>query len=250
MMTQLVQEEEYLPKICEMLEQIEAQEREAIEQAAQAAYQSIRQGGLLHAFSTGHSHMMVEELFYRSGGIVPINPILREDLMLHSGAITSTKLERESGIATEIMEKAGLQTGDTLLLSSNSGINTVPVEAALYAKEKGVFVVCITSMQATEQLKSRHKSGKRLCDVCDVVIDNHAPLGDGLLTIPGYGQVTGGASTFGSLYIAQRIVLNIENRYLKDGLRPPVLASANVPGGDEFNLQLVQTYQDRIKALR
>lgn len=250
MNTQLVHDEEYLPKICEMLTDIENQEHEAIMKAAQAAYCSIQSGGLLHAFSTGHSHMIVEELFYRSGGLVPINPILREDLMLHSGAITSTRLERKSGIATEILEKAGLQKGDTLLLSSNSGINTVPIEAALYAKEKGLCVVSVTSLKASKELKSRHPSGKKLADVSDVVIDNHAPLGDGFLKLPQSGQITGGASTFGSLFIAQRIVLCIENLYLKDGLRPPVLFSANLPGGDEFNLSLVEKYQSRIKALR
>lgn len=250
MTTQLVHDSEYLPRICAMLRQIEEQEMDAIRQAARAAYRSIRGGGLLHAFSTGHSHMIVEELFYRSGGLVPVNPILREDLMLHSGAITSTRLERKSGVATEILEQAGLAPGDTLLLSSNSGINTVPVEAALYARERGVFVVSVTSLEASATLKSRHPSGKKLCEVSDVVIDNHAPLGDGLLELPGSGQVTGGASTFGSLFIAQRIVLCIENLYLADGLRPPVLSSANLPGGDEFNRELVQQYQGRIRALR
>lgn len=250
MTAQRVNDAEYLPRLCEMLQTIERQESGAIRQAAQTAYRSIRNGGLLHAFSTGHSHMIVEELFYRSGGLVPINPILREDLMLHSGAITSTRLERESGIAAAVLEKAGLRPGDTLLLSSNSGINTVPVEAALYAKRQGVSVVSVTSLQASAQLCSRHPSGKKLYQVSDVVIDNHAPLGDGLLTVPGCGQVTGGASTFGSLFIAQRIVLCIENLYLRDGLRPPVLSSANLPGGDAFNQALIKEYQGRIKALR
>lgn len=250
MTTQRVCDREYLPRICEMLQQIEDQELDSIQQAARAAYRSIRGGGLLHAFSTGHSHMIVEELFYRSGGLVPVNPILREDLMLHSGALTSTRLERKSGIATEILQQAGLSPGDTLLLSSNSGINTVPIEAALYARSRGVFVVSVTSREASEALRSRHPSGKKLYEVSDVVIDNHAPFGDGLLELPGSGQVTGGASTFGSLFIAQRIVLCIENLYLADGLRPPVLSSANLPGGDQFNQELVKQYQGRIKALR
>lgn len=51
--------------------------------------------------------------------------------------------------------------------------------------------------------------------------------------------MTGGASTFGSLFIAQRIVLKIENLYLKNGEIPPILRSANIPGGDEFNARLL-----------
>lgn len=88
-----------------------------------------------------------------------------------------------------------------------------------------------------------------LCDVSDIVIDNHAPFGDGVFTVPGTNQVTGGASTFGSLFIAQRIVLKIENLYLKNGEIPPILRSANIPGGDEFNAKAVALYRTRIPAL-
>ena len=226
----------YLDKIYTMLAQIEQEEGAAMDAAARAAYASIDGGGLLHVFSTGHSHMIVEEMFYRSGGLVPVNPILSDELMLHTGAITSTHM-------------AGLRAGDTILISSNTGINTVPVEAALYAKERGLTVVCVTSKKISRTLASRAPEGKRLYEVSDIVIDNHAPRGDGLLTIPGTQQITGGASTFGSLFIAQRIVLKIENLYLAQGRMPPVLCSANLPGGDEYNTSAVAAYQGRIKAL-
>lgn len=240
----------YLGKIEEMLAQIEREEGPAMDAAAHAAYASICGGGLLHVFSTGHSHMIVEEMFYRAGGLVPVNPILADELMLHTGAITSTRLERMPGKAAEVLGRAGLQKGDTILISSNTGINTVPVEAALYAKERGLTVVCVTSQKISQALAPRSPAGKRLCDVSDIVIDNHAPWGDGLLTIPGTQQITGGASTFGSLFIAQRIVLKIENLYLAQSEMPPVLCSANLPGGDEYNTRAVEAYRGRIQALR
>ena len=121
----------YLDKIYTMLAQIEQEEGAAMDAAARAAYASIDGGGLLHVFSTGHSHMIVEEMFYRSGGLVPVNPILSDELMLHTGAITSTHMERMPGKAAEVLGKAGLRAGDTILISSNTGINTVPVEAAI-----------------------------------------------------------------------------------------------------------------------
>ena len=249
MTEKLLPDGSYLSKIYEMLNRIEQQEQEPMEAAAEAAYHSIKDGGLLHVFSTGHSHMIVEEMFYRSGGLVPINPILSDELMLHTGAITSTQMERKSGKAAEVLGKASLQKGDTIIISSNTGINTVPVEAALYAKQKGLTVVCVTSKTISEQLKPRSAIGKHLCDVSDIVIDNHAPFGDGVFTVPGTNQVTGGASTFGSLFIAQRIVLKIENLYLKNGEIPPILRSANIPGGDEFNAKAVALYRTRIPAL-
>lgn len=250
MVIKRLQDELYIDKICAMLTEIERDENDAMDAAAKAAYASICSGGLLHVFSTGHSHMIVEEMFYRSGGLVPINPILSEELMLHSGAITSTQLERVPGKAAEVLSLVDLRQGDTILISSNSGINSVPIEAALYAKERGLTVVCVTSRKISETLTSRCANGKRLFEVSDIVIDNHAPRGDGLLTLPDSDQVTGGASTFGSLFIAQRIVLKIENLFLATGQTPPILCSANLPGGDAYNLAAVEAYRSRIKALR
>jgi len=250
MTTKFVDDESYLEKICNMLRTVEREEMTGIKAAALSAYQSIQNGGLLHVFSTGHSHMIVEEMFYRAGGLVPINPILDNSLMLHEGAITSTENERLSGKAEEVLSQSDLREGDTIIISSNTGINVVPIEAALYAKCKGVTVVCVTSKEASSRLEPRHPNGKKLYEVSDIIIDNHAPEGDGLVSVPINGQVTGGASTFSSLFIAQRIVLKIENHYLADGIIPPIYMSANIPGGDEHNARAVIHYQDRIKALR
>lgn len=240
----------YLGKICDMLHMVESSEMPGIDAAAKLAYASIRQGGLLHVFSTGHSHMIVEEMFYRAGGLIPVNPILDNSLMLHEGAITSTNNERLSGKAESILKDADLREGDTILISSNTGINAVPIEAALYARKKGLHVVCVTSLAASEKLASRYVDGRKLYDVSDIVIDNHAPLGDGVMRVPSSGQITGGSSTFSSLFIAQRIVLKIENLYLEDGLEPPIYMSANIPGGDTYNAEAVLQYMGRIKALR
>jgi len=246
---QKINDNAYFTRICEMLETIEREEAGAIARAAEATYHSVKNGGLLHVFSTGHSHMIVEEMFYRSGGLIPVNPILESDLMLHKGAITSTILERCPGKASEVLLKANIEKGDTVIISSNSGINTVPVEAALFVKKIGAVVVGITSVEISKKLESRHPDGKKLYQVSDIVIDNHTPMGDGLLEIPETGQLTGGASTFGSLFIAQRIVLKVVNHYLGEGKFPPIFKSANVPGGYEFNNNAIQEYCGRIKAL-
>lgn len=250
MICKQLQDNLYLKKLCDMLTIIETEEAHAMDAAAKVAYSSIKNGGLLHVFSTGHSHMIVEEMFYRTGGLIPINPILSEDLMLHTGAITSTKMERVTGKAIEVLSKENLKEGDTIIISSNTGINTVPVEAAIYAKQKGLTIIGITSKDVSEELTSRAPCKKKLYEVSDIIIDNHAPKGDGLLLIPDTNKITGGASTFASLFIAQRIALKIENLFLENGEMPPILLSANLPGGDEYNATAIKSYQNRIKALR
>jgi len=186
-----VDDNTYLPKIVNMLTTVETEEMKGIEAAAKAAYTSICNGGLLHVFSCGHSHMIVDEMFYRAGGLVPVNPILDSQLMMHEGAIQSTLNERKTGKAREVLSKANLKAGDTIIVSSNTGINNVPIEAAIYAKEKGLTVIVITSISASKMLEANNESGKRLYDLGDIVIDNHVPFGDGLLTIPENGQTTG-----------------------------------------------------------
>ncbi|HHV13483.1 MAG TPA: SIS domain-containing protein [Clostridiales bacterium] len=245
-----INDNEYLGKICDLLSCVEEKEQKAMELAASSAYQSIKNGGLLHVFSSGHSHMIAEEMFYRAGGLVPINPILDESLMVHKGALQSTRNERVRGKAEEILEKENLKEGDTIIISSNSGINVVGIEAALFAKRKGLTVVAITSVESSKELESRHESKKKLYQVSDVVIDNHVPFGDGMLTVPVNNQTTAGGSTFSSLFIAQRIVLMIENLYLEEGETPPVFISANVPNGMEHNLELIEQYKDRITLLQ
>jgi len=245
----MINDEEYINKICSLLKTIENTEHSRMVKASKLIYASIKKGGLLHVFSTGHSHMIVEEMFYRAGGLIPVNPILDDSLMLHKGAITSTHNERIAGKATEVLQKVGLKPGDSIIISSNTGINTVPIEAALYAKSQGVSVICVTSLASSMHLESRHKEGRKLYQVSDIVIDNHSPLGDGVMVVPLNGQITGGTSTFSSLFIAQRIVLMVENLYLSAGLTPPIFMSSNVPGGDEYNEKVAYNYKGLIQSL-
>ena len=102
----------------------------AIRRAAEMVAETVAQGGLVHAFGTGHSHMLAEELFYRAGGLAAVNPILVDSLMLHTGAERSTELERRRGIIGELVDDLPFGAGDTLIVASNSGGNAACEEMA------------------------------------------------------------------------------------------------------------------------
>ena len=85
---------EYLKKIEDILDRIEAEEDEALNRASDAVCDVIRRDGLVHVFGCGHSHLAALDTFYRAGGLACVSPVLDEDLMLHDGAAKSSRLEK------------------------------------------------------------------------------------------------------------------------------------------------------------
>lgn len=238
---------EFTNKIIEGIKTIDIEESDNIKACAKIMFDAMINEKVVHVFATGHSHMFAEELFYRAGGLVQINPILEPFLMQHEGAVRSTQFERLDGIAEIIYNSIDKEKDEPFIIVSNSGINNVPVQMAELAKRDNHPVIVLTSKKVSETLKSRSKSGKYLFEVCDIVIDNHSPKGDGAI-ISEYGPIGATSSIYNS-YIAQRIVLEIIEIYKLKGLTPPIYLSANNPGGDEHNKNIYEKYKKRIKSL-
>ena len=59
--------------------------------------------GLIYVFGCGHSHIPAEEAFYRAGGLANVAPVFYESLMLHEGAAESSRLEKQPGLAQEVL---------------------------------------------------------------------------------------------------------------------------------------------------
>lgn len=234
--------------VTHLIEQISVKEKEPIKKAAKIMYEAMNKSLLVHTFATGHSHMFSEELFYRAGGLVQIDPILIPSLMQHEGAITSTQLERKEGLAKEIYETLDLKDNEPFIIVSNSGINAVPVEMANICKENNHPVIVITSLETTRAAHIRNSLNKHLYELGDIVIDNHAPQADGLYQ-KSYGKV-GAVSTILNSFIAQSLVLEVIGLYEQNEQIPPVYQSANTEGGDEHNKGLITQYQKRIKGLK
>jgi len=181
----------YIDGLQSVLERIKREQEQNIELAGKIVAESISQGGIIHTFGTGHSHMIAEEIFFRAGGIAPINPILDERLIFLKGALESTRAERESGLARSLIEREDVRNVDAAIIISNSGRNAAPVEMALEMKERGVRVIAITNLEQSSSSESRHASGKRLYELADVAIDNCVPTGDALIALDGLSTKTG-----------------------------------------------------------
>lgn len=239
---------EYLKQVEQVLKTVEDTQCEKIEAAAKLVAESLAKDGMLYVFGCGHSHIIGEDLFYRAGGTAAVCAMLDSDLMLHGGAAKSSHYEKMCGLAQPIFDRYGLTEKDVLLVVSTSGINSVPVEMAMCAKEKGIPVIAIVSM-AYAQDTSRHPSGKRLHDVADIVLDNGVCHGDAAVEIGDSDMRVGPISTISSCMIAQCIVVQADEMMWKQGLTPPVYVSGNIPGGMEKNKNLIQRYMPRNKHL-
>ena len=237
----------YIKELQKVITQMAESEQATIAQVAKIVAKATMDGGLLHMFGCGHSHLPVSEAFYRAGGFVPINPIYETSAMLHEGAVKSSMVERMSGYAKHILDNYETHPGEVLIVFSNSGINSLPIEMALEAKAKGLIVVAITSMVYQNE-KSRHDSDKKLFEVSDYVIDTKIPKGDGLIELTA-GKVIAPGSTAVCAAIVNMLICEIAECYLEAGVSPPFFISGNVEGGMEQNQAYVNEYRYRVKSL-
>ncbi|MFC7393399.1 SIS domain-containing protein [Scopulibacillus cellulosilyticus] len=238
----------YLSCIEGILQQVKNDEA-TIKQAAQIIAKSIQNDGLIHIFGCGHSHLIGEEIFYRAGGLVPVHPIFIEDLMLHKGAARSSKLERQNHFIQPYLERYEIKKNDVFIVVSTSGINGVPIDAALYAKSKGAEVIALTSLSYSKQSESRHHSKKKLYEVADLVIDNHSEAGDAIIRDERIGQAFGPTSTVIGTAIINCIIVETIQYLADENIEPPIFISGNIEGADAHNQQLITKYKDRIPNL-
>lgn len=221
---------------------------EPVTRAADLCFTTLRNGGVLHAFGSGHSAAGAIELFHRAGGLVPVNGILETFLSPFLSPGKSGQLERLSGIGVLLVDQWDVRSGEVLIVFSNSGVNPVPVEITTAAQAKGAKVIGVTSLAHAASTPSRHSSGKKLADLADVVLDNGARAGDASVEFAP-GKFAAATSGLVNAYVANRLVAEIVARYLAAKIDPPVFLSANLPGGDAHNRALEAKFKDRLKGL-
>jgi uncharacterized phosphosugar-binding protein len=225
----------YLTVANELVERLGSEEWPRIAAAADLLTEAIASGRMVHAFGSGHSHMLAEELFYRAGGLVRVRPILFEGLMLHGSATLGTTLERLPGLAAALFADHPMDPGDVLIVASNSGSNAVTTELAMLARDHDVRTIAITSLRHATSSSARVSGGPRLHELADVVIDNGGAVGDAAVAIEGLATQVGPTSTVVGAAILDALVAEVVERLVARGIAPEVYASSNVAGGDAAN---------------
>lgn len=238
----------YLESIVGLIQRIASEEEAAVREAAKMMADAIENGNNLFAFGCTHSSLPIQDLVYRAGGLMLINPIFGPGIaaMDTRPATLSSDMEKLPGFARALLDNSPMKAGDVLILVSVSGRNAVPVEMAKLAQERGIKVIGLTSRAYTESVTSRDPSGKKMYEFVDIVLDNKVDKGDAVLEAEGMPQKFCPASGVTSIAILHALVAATIQELLNRGITPPVYLAANVDGGKEYNARLLEQYKDHI----
>ncbi len=230
----------------ELIDRLEATQAENIARAGEAIAHALTHGGAFWLYGIGHGGEL--ELSSRAGGLMaarifsfschvraPVADCLRDRPRPEP---VTADLERVR-LAVQTSE---IRAGDVLLTASVSGRNRVPIELALACRELGVTVIALTSLEYTAGVESLHPSGKKLCEVAEIVVDNAAPLGDACVEVDYYPHKVLPISGLSQTLLSWMICGEAMERMQAAGTPAHVYMSHNRPGGPQYNEEALKEY--------
>jgi uncharacterized phosphosugar-binding protein len=245
---------DYLDACAGLLAAVRAQHAQIIQTADLFAHTILR-GRMVHLFASGHSRIMVEEMWPRYGSFPGFNPIVELSLTFHNlvvganGQRQAMFLENVSGLAPRILRNYALTEEDTALVISSSGCNVVPVEIAEEFQRRKVRVVALISAAHSAASTSRHRDGKKLQDFADIVLDTGAPVGDAMIRVPGLDTPVAPGSTVGGCMMINAIKAEIAARLTAAGQPPHVLTAGAVCGAERATELFEAAYDEHARRI-
>jgi len=200
-------------------------------------------------FGSGHSRIMVEEMWPRYGSFPGFNPIVELSLTFHNPVVGANGqrqamfLENVPGLAGRILRNFDLKPVDTALVVSSSGCNVVPIEMAEGFQQKGIKVVALVSQAHLDASTSKRPDGKKLTDFADLTLDTGAPIGDSMVYVPGLETPVAPGSTVGGVLLVNCIKAEVA-RLLTAAGQPPKVLTAGAIVGTERATELFEAAYD------
>jgi uncharacterized phosphosugar-binding protein len=246
--------DDYADKCLAIVEMVRRQRAE-IKKVAGWFADSILAGRMVHLFGSGHSRIMVEEMWPRYGSFPGFNPIVELSLTYHNNVVGANGqrqamyLENVSGLADRILRNFGLSNLDSALIISSSGCNVVPVEMAEGFQKKGIKTVALVSQLHLEKSTSKRTDGKKLTDFADAILDTGAPAGDAMIYIDGLETPVAPGSTIGGIVIVNSIKAEVAKMLTDAGKRPKVLTAGCIVGSEKATELFEAAYDEHAHRL-
>jgi uncharacterized phosphosugar-binding protein len=246
--------EDYLNQCRGLIDNVERQ-LPAVRTVADWFAQTILAGRMVHVFASGHSRIMVEEMWPRYGSFPGFNPIVDLSLTFHNlvvganGQRQAMFLENVSGLAERILRNFEISTQDSALVISSSGCNVVSIEMAELFQSRGIRVASIVSLRHSQASQSNDPRGKKLQDFSDVTLDTGAPPGDAMVKIEGLETPVSPGSTIGGCLLVNAIKAEVAERLTRAGHPPKVLSGAAVVGAEKARELFEAAYDEHARRL-
>lgn len=244
---------DYLRIAGEALDRIEATQGDAIDGAAGICATTIAAGGVVHVFGSGHSRIIVEELWPRYGSFPGFHPIVELSLTAYhqvvgaNGQRQAMFLENVHGLAAQILRNFNLGEDDALIAVSSGGTSVVTVEVAELIAAAGRPVIAITALEHSRRSTSKAPSGRRLFEVADVVLDTCTPVGDAAVRLAGMDAPVGPTTTVAGAALANAVKVRVAELLLEKGIVPDVLPSALVVGAEQSAAAFEAAYDEHAR---
>lgn len=245
--------EKYFEELEAIVEKVRTTQSENIMKAARILADITEKGGLIYGFGTGHSHLVVDDAFWRAATPANYVALLEPSATGNQEITKSYFVENTYGIGKLIVDYHRITPNDCMIIISNSGNNIAPVDAALRAKEKGIPVIAITNVEYSRYLTCKHSDGVKLMDIADVVLDNCSAIGDAAVDIEGFGMKVGSTSSIPNIYLQNAILTEMVEILMEKGIIADVYYNGHMAFmNEEFadhNDRLVDKYFYRIRNL-
>ncbi|HUF62449.1 MAG TPA: sugar isomerase domain-containing protein [Verrucomicrobiales bacterium] len=244
----------YLERCRVLLDHVAAQQQ-TIVSVAELFARTIQKGRMVHAFGSGHSRILVEEMWPRYGSFPGFNPIVELSVTFHNlvvganGQRQAMFLENVSGLAERIVRNFHITPDDAALVVSSSGCNTLPVEVAEEFRRRSVPVVAIVSSSHAEASASNHPRSLKLHEIADWVLDTGAPVGDAMVAIAGLDTPVAPGSTVGGVLLINAIKAETARLLTEAGCPPLVLTAACVAGRERARQLFEAAYDEHSRRL-
>ena len=235
---------EYLQRVRKLIDDIESRSAEQTDAAAEAIVNALIAGNQFYISPLGHGND--GDLLHRAGGLLAAQPF-GFSFNIRDG--TERDRPREKPYDTDLeaarvaVRGSHMRAGDCVILGSVSGRSTAPVSLAIAAGEIRATTIGVTSLEYSSQIAAIHSSGKKLSEVCDIVIDNCVPYGDASMEVPGLSQKAVALSGVATIMTCWMICAQVVEKLLARGLEPSYYISANRPDGPEFNEKMQEQFK-------
>lgn len=241
--------DQYLIKCMAMMETVRSQQADILKAASWFA-QSILQGRVVHLFGSGHSRIMVEEMWPRYGSFPGFNPIVELSMTFHNlvtganGQRQAMFIENTPGLAEKILSNFKLSDLDTALIISSSGTNIVPCELAELFQKNNIKVVAIVTQAHLDQSESKRPDGKKLNQLSDLVLNSGAPAGDAMIQIEGMEMPVSPGSTIGSVMLINCLKAELAKLLTDAGMPPKALVASCLVGKPRAEFIFNEAYDE------